>query len=345
MIKRVANDYNSGKPELRRTRHRQYRWSSAHPFDRRNLSWDHEAQTISIWTVDGRKKQEACPVRMRFRAAGTSGLVPSCPIGESDLVFRSGTLYLHATIEIEDKPLNESSAGWLGVDLGIVNQAVTSDGNELPEPIKLPAPQTKKGKSTQQGSEDAKYRPNKQGAGSHVNSVCYRNLKLRSKPQKKGTRSAKRLLAKRSGKEARFARDVNHRISKTIVTEAERTGRGIARENLEGIRNRARFRNPQRVALHSWSFHQLGAFIDYKAERRAGVPVVAIDPAYTSQQCSGCGRIHSKNRPNGDTFKCTGRSLSLPADLNAAINIALRGEECWAVSHAATRHTDFPTVA
>ncbi|MFC8511823.1 IS200/IS605 family accessory protein TnpB-related protein [Streptomyces sp. NPDC057257] len=37
----------------------------------------------------------------------------------------------------------------------------------------------------------------------------------------------------------------------------------------------------QRVALHSWAFAQLADFIVYKA-RRAGVPLVFVDPAYTS---------------------------------------------------------------
>ena len=320
-IKKVADAYNSGDPEFRRTRHRTFRWSSAQPYDARNLSWDHTSQTVSIWTVKGRKRN------VRFECAPWQrALLAAHPIGECDLIFRGGGLYLHVTIEVEDKPLNESPAGWLGVDLGIVNPAVTSDGECLPRPIRLPGP---KGKPDH---------PDTQGSGAHVNAVRYKNLKLRRKLQQKGTRSAKRLLHKRSGKEARFARDVNHRISKTIVAEAERTGRGIAREQLEGIRDRARFRKPQRVALHSWSFHQLGTFIDYKAVR-AGVPVVPVDPAYTSQRCSGCGHIHRKNRRNRDTFRCTRCGLSLPADLNAAINIAQRGADDWAVSHAATRDT------
>jgi IS605 OrfB family transposase len=77
--------------------------------------------------------------------------------------------------------------------------------------------------------------------------------------------------------ETRFARDVNHCIAKKIVTEAERTSRGIALEDLGGIRDRARLRKPQRVTLSSWAFAQLGSFIGYKA-RRAGVPVVYVDP-------------------------------------------------------------------
>ena len=333
--KKVADAYNSGDPAFRRSRHRTFRWSSAQPFDARNLSWDHDAQAVSIWTTEGRQKA------VRFVCAPWQrAILAAHPIGECDLVFRDGSLYLSATVDIPDPAMNEHPTGWLGVDLGIVNPAVTSDGECLPRPIRLPGPK---------GEPD---HPDRQGSGGHVNAVRHRNLKLRRKLQQKGTRSAKRLLAnrskpigpgqavqaKRSKKESRFATDSNHRISKTIVAEAERTGRGIARERLEGIRERARFRKPQRAALHSWGFHQLGAFIDDKAVR-AGVPVVAVDPAYTSQRCSGCGHVHRKNRPNRDTFRCTRCGLSLPADLNAASNIALRGGDDWAVSHAATRDT------
>jgi IS605 OrfB family transposase len=119
---------------------------------------------------------------------------------------------------------------------------------------------------------------------------------LRARLQAKGTKSAKRLLRKRSRKEARFAADVNHVIANRIVTEAQRTGRGIALEDLTGIRARVRLRKPQRVALHSWAFAQLGHYTAYKAAL-AGIPVVHVDPAYTSQMCSACGHISKKNRP------------------------------------------------
>ncbi|MEN9262406.1 MAG: zinc ribbon domain-containing protein, partial [Thermostichus sp. HHBFW_bins_43] len=36
--------------------------------------------------------------------------------------------------------------------------------------------------------------------------------------------------------------------------------------------------------LNSWAFHRLRGFIEYKA-LRAGVKVVAVNPAYTGQTC------------------------------------------------------------
>ena len=122
------------------------------------------------------------------------------------------------------------------------------------------------------------------------------------------------------------------------MTEAQRTSRGIALEDLTGIRARVRLRRPQRVTLHSWTFAQLGQYTAYKAAL-AGVPVVYADPAYTSQTCSACGHISKNNRPDQATFCCTSCGFAEHADVNAARNIASRGVADWAVSHAAARGT------
>ena len=84
------------------------------------------------------------------------------------------------------------------------------------------------------------------------------------------SRGAQHLLKKRCCKEARFAADINHQVSKCVVAEAARSGRGVAVEQLGGIRSRARFRKPQRAALHSWAFAQLGGFLGYKGSGRWG---------------------------------------------------------------------------
>ena len=107
------------------------------------------------------------------------------------------------------------------------------------------------------------------------------------------------------------------------MTEAERTGRGIALENLTGIRARVRHRMPQRVMMSSWSFAQLGSFIAYKAQR-AGVPVVYADPANTSKECADCHHIEKANRVNQALFICRDCGVVAHADRNASRNIAAR---------------------
>ena len=168
----------------------------------------------------------------------------------------------------------------------------------------------------------------KRSAGARLNRYRKRQLNLRKRLQARKTSSARRLLKKRRRKEARFAADVNHQISKRIVAEAQRTGRGIAVEQLTGIRGRVRLRKSQRAALHSWAFAQLGGFFGYKAQA-AGVAFVEVDPAYSSQTCYVCGWVDKRNRRAQSAFECGRCGFVGHADHNAALVIAARGVECW----------------
>ncbi|WP_306307201.1 transposase, partial [Alicyclobacillus acidiphilus] len=124
----------------------------------------------------------------------------------------------------------------------------------------------------------------------------------------------------RRRKESRFVANENHRIAKMLVTKAKDTGRGIAIEDLKGIRDRITVRKAQRRQQHSWAFHQPRSFIEYKA-RLAGVPVVLVDPRNTSRTCPNCGHCDKKNRPTRDDFHCQSCGFAGPADGVAAVNI------------------------
>ena len=60
------------------------------------------------------------------------------------------------------------------------------------------------------------------------------------------------------------------------------------------------------------------AMLAYKAER-AGCAVVAVDPKYTSQQCSGCGKIEGKQL--SQRWHSCSCGVELDRDVNAAVNI------------------------
>lgn len=163
------------------------------------------------------------------------------------------------------------------------------------------------------------------GQAAALAATMRRANRLRQKLQRKGTKSAKRLLRKRRATEARFSTHVNHSISKQIVAAAERTKRGIALENLQGIRARARASRRQRHALHSWAFADLQSKVAYKA-KRAGVAVCYVDPRNTSRECRVCGHIEKANRKTRDEFACKACGHSTDADVNAARVIASRAE-------------------
>ena len=120
-------------------------------------------------------------------------------IGETDLVRRDGKWYLYATVEAPAAALTDPINGFVGVDMGIVNIATSSDGD--------------------------------MAAGAQLNRYRKRQLNLRKRLQAKKTSSARRLLKKRRRKEARFAADIN---IEPRIAEAHRTVRGIAVDQRRG---------------------------------------------------------------------------------------------------------------
>ena len=241
-------------------------------------------EAVSLSTVEGR---QLIPMLIRDYFNPRMNRVK----GQADLVLIDGMFYLFATCDLpEDTPINPE--GFIGVDMGIVNIATLSTGEQF--------------------------------SGDQIEETRQRYSTLRASLQRKDTKSAKRHLKKARKKEARFRRDLNHRISKKIVEMAKGTLSGIALENLKGIRERAKtVRRSQRSKHSGWSFHQLAAFIGYKA-RLAGIPVVMIDPRNTSRECSECGHIEKANRKSQAEFVCKNCGYIENADFNAAKVIASR---------------------
>jgi IS605 OrfB family transposase len=260
-----------------------FRADAAQPYDDRIIRFVKDGSAVNLWTLEGR-------ITVPIVMGEHQKRLMAYRKGEVDLCFVRGKWMLAATCDIPETD-EFKAEDWLGVDLGLVQLAVDSDGTPY--------------------------------SGAKVEKARQRQQKRRSLLQKRGTKGAKRRLRKLSGKQARFQKHTNHCIAKAVVLDAERTSRGIALEQLKGIRQRVTARSNQRARLGNWGFAQLGGFLSYKA-KRAGVPVVFVDPRYTSRQCSACGCIDKKNRPNQAAFSCVSCGHTANADHNAAINIRSR---------------------
>jgi putative transposase len=282
-IARVAVGY-----QLDHKRKRTFKPLGAATYDDRILHWYVDTGEVSIWTVRGR-------MRIPFVCGDRQRELLKTRQGESDLILFHGQLFLSATCEI-DEPTPTEGKDILGLDLGVVNLAVDSDGHIY--------------------------------SGKTINHVRHRHRRLRAKLQSKAAKqtnpqvrkAAKRLLKKLSGKEARFARQVNHTISKQVVNLAKDTQRDLALEDLSGIRERVSVRRAQRATLHSWSFFQLRSFLEYKS-KGAGVKLILVDPRNTSRTCPRCGCVDKHNRPDQSTFQCVSCGFSGLADHIASENI------------------------
>jgi putative transposase len=276
-IAKVADAY-----KLDRTTRRRFRRYAAQPYDNRIFRLCSDTH-LSLWTVHGRLIiPYQCGTRQRALLASRKG--------EVDLMYSKGVFYLAVVCDVLE-PEAIDIARVLGVDFGIVNLTVDSDGTVY--------------------------------SGTQIEAKRQRFAQRRQELQQHKTRAARRKLRQLAGKQARFQQHTNHTISKRLVQTAQRSAATIALEDLQGIRQRVKARRPQRARHANWAFAQLRHYITYKAAL-AGVPVTLVDPKYTSQQCHVCGHIAKANRPTQDRFSCHRCGYTTRADFNAAQNIKNR---------------------
>jgi putative transposase len=276
-------------------------------YDARIFSFREKDWTVSLTTVEGRERFELAIGRyQRERLAGSN------PKSATLVKRKDGSYSIQICVEAEPSP-PQRTGRVLGVDLGRTDIAHTSDGDNW--------------------------------NGQQLNRVRDHYSRLRAVLQRKaskGTRSSRRrcreLLQRLSGKERRFQSRqrcvaktwVNHRISKAIVSRAKATNSAIALEDLTGIRKRVNQQprsKTERRRANSWAFYQLRQFLEYKA-RVAGVSLILVPPAYTSQTCHKCLHIHpdpAQSYRSGKKFKCGHCGWEGDADLNGANVIALLG--------------------
>ena len=234
---------------------------------------------FSLFTLSGR-------VRVPFVCGDhQASLVEAGNPREARLIIRKGICYFNLVLDLPDAaPVKPGSV--LGVDVGENNLAATSTGKVF--------------------------------GGGKLRHDRDKFLAHRRRLQSNGSRASKRKLLAISGREQRHVKHVNHEISKSIVAEAILVGASeIRMEDLTHIRAHIKAGKRVRTRLHRWAFRQLQDFVSYKAEA-AGLKVVFVDSAYTSQTCSVCGAI-GKRVKHSFSCSCGTRRHS---DVNAALNIA-----------------------
>lgn len=268
--------------KLDRKKQRHFREFGAITYDSRILSYNITKTICSISLMGRREKMAYTCYRPQLMQYAK---------GEADLVLIRGKFYLYQTIDIPDGE-EETADDFIGVDMGLTDIVSLSDGTNI--------------------------------SSKEVKTIRNRYNKVRASIQSKGTRNCHKLLKRLKGRERRFATITNHRISKQIVAKAKKEHKGIAIEDLKNIRwgmNSKKRNKTFRRRSNSWSFSQLRSFLEYKC-KVAGIKIVAISPAYTSQTCHECGHIGIRN---GKHFRCTHCGNVTDADVNAAMNIATWG--------------------
>jgi putative transposase len=201
----------------------------------------------------------------------------------------------------------------VGVDLGIADFAVTSEGEHLENP--------------RWGREAS----GRLGAAQQLLSRKQRGSKNRAR--------ARETVARRHRKIANCRRDFHHKSARALSTNHDVVF--IEALNLKGMVRRARPRPdpdnpgcylPNGAAAKSGlnrSIHDAGwagfvGILKAKAEE-AGRRVVDVDPRHSSDRCEACGHAAKENRVSQAWFVCRACGHTAQADEQAARNIYRAG--------------------
>ena len=209
----------------------------------------------------------------------------------SDLVKKNKDYFIHITFSKEiNIPKVNSSFQPIGIDVGINNLAVVSVAQQK-NPVKFFS-----GKR-----------------------LLWRKKQLNKLKQKLQKNSNERLLKKVGLKEQRYVNHLNNLISYYIIEKAKSLEKPvIVMEDLTHILETTKVRKKQRYFHTTWAFKKLQDMVLYKAKWE-GIPVVFINPSYTSQICPKC---FSTNKRQKHLYKCSHCGYQANSDFVGSVNIA-----------------------
>ena len=206
------------------------------------------------------------------------------------LTRKAGTWYATFSCVVDAQPLPATGRA-VGIDVGLHHLLATSDGAYV-EP------------------------PHYYREGQRRLRVLQRTVARRT-TDSAARRAAVRRLQRHHERVANQRRDFLNKVAHRLLTEYD----VIALEDLR-IRNMVRNRHLAKSILDAgWGY--LARHLTSKAAS-AGRAVRLVDPAYTSQDCSACGRRFAGLTLKDRWVRCPACGLSLDKDHNAAITILRR---------------------
>ncbi len=258
----------------------------------RDYSLNTKNDTFSVNTLNGR-------IKVKFYKGGYENYFSSnCKFGTAKLVFKHDKFFLHIPVTYEiDKLAMSDVSNVVGVDRGIRFIATTYDSD---------------GKTLFYDGNDIKQKRGHYKA-------------LRKQLQQVHTPSSRRRIKAIGQRENRWMQDVNHCISKALVTSNPQ-GTLFVLEDLTGVRaatEKVMVKN--RYVSVSWSYYDLEQKLTYKALKNHQL-VEKVNPAYTSQTCPKCGHTEKSNRDkHNHLFYCKNCGYKSNDDRIGAMNLYRMG--------------------
>jgi len=129
------------------------------------------------------------------------------------------------------------------------------------------------------------------------------------------------------------ARDARRRKDwcSKLTTQLVRDSDLIAVEalNIKAMTAKGRGKRGLNRGMRNGCLGMFTSMLEYKAGL-AGVRLVWVNPAYTSQRCSQCGHVAPESRESQAAFRCVACTYRCNADTNAARNVLARARGEWA---------------
>ena len=142
-------------------------------------------------------------------------------------------------------------------------------------------------------------------------------LELKLKNLKEKNLGSQKRNSKIRKYKSRIVSHINCELNKMIKEEDLKE---IVREDLNWISKKKNVSKKQQNRFSTWSKGTLLERLSIKLIEN-GIMETIVNPAYTSQICSKCNHLGTRN---GKEFKCLNCNLNIDADFNASINIKKR---------------------